>query len=200
MWGLAELGLECVRHDVGHRFGGTDTPEFGAMNPNRTVPVLQDGDLTIWESGAILRYLAARYGTDSFWPADPVARAAVDMWAEWAKVTVAMNFTVPIFWRVVRTPAAQRDPAAIRAAVDALEDKLSLAEDRLQQQEFLAGPVFTLADVQFGHILFRYFDVDIDRRALPAVRRYFDGLCSRPAYRTHVMVSYDALRASDETG
>lgn len=194
MWGIAELGLEYHRHDVGHRFGGTDTDEFRAMNPNRTVPVLQDGEEEpLWESAAILRYLATRYGTAPFWPEDIAARAQVDKWAEWAKVNINSAFTVPIFWKVVRTPEAERDWPAIRAAVAALEGKLAIAEDRLGQVAHLAGDDFTLADVQFGHVLFRYYEIGIERGAFPNVRRYYEALQERPAYREHVMVSYADL-------
>ncbi len=110
MWAIAELGLPVTRHDVGGRHGGTDTPEFVAMNPNRTVPVLRDGNVTLWESAAILRYLANRHALGTpFWPGDLGRRSDVDRWAEWAKVEVAQAFTVPIFWRVVRTAPAARD-------------------------------------------------------------------------------------------
>ena len=196
MWCIAELGLSVRRHDVGHRFGGTDTPEFLAMNPNGTVPVLRDGNgPALWETGAILRYLANRYADAGFWPADPVARADVDRWAEWAKINVALGFTAPVFWRVVRTPAAQRDPAAIAEALQSLTTKLRIADTRLAQIPYLTGHDLTLADIQFGHILYRYFDIDIARTDLPHLRAYFDRLTQRPAYRAHVMVSYDALRA-----
>lgn len=83
MWCIGELGLPYQRHDVGHRFGGTDSDEFYALNPNRTIPVLRDGDLPpLWETGAILRYLANRYAPDEFWPADLIARTNVDRWME----------------------------------------------------------------------------------------------------------------------
>ena len=62
MWALAELGLAHERLDFGHVYGGTDTPEFRAMNPNGLVTVLRDGATVIWESMAILRYLGARFG------------------------------------------------------------------------------------------------------------------------------------------
>ena len=198
MWGIAELGLDHVRHDAGGPYGVTDTPAFAAMNPNRTVPVLRDGaGPALWESGAILRYLASRYGFDPFWPADPVARAHVDRWAEWAKINVALGFTRPVFWRVVRTAPARRDPDAIRAAVRAFEATLVIAEDQLADHPWLAGPDFTLADIQFGHVLHRYYDIDIARGALAHVGAYHERLTERPAYREHVMVSYDELRATD---
>ncbi len=195
MWCIGELGLRYERHDAGHRYGGTDTPEFLAMNPNGTVPVLRDGDgEALWETGAILRYLAAGYGATPFWPAEGMARAHIDRWAEWSKINVAGGFTEPVFWRVVRTAPANRDPAAIGQAVARLEKFLDIAEAQLSRGAFLAGDDFTLADIQFGHVLFRYFDIPITRQDRPALRRYYDALTMRPAFREHVMVPYEELR------
>ncbi len=197
MWAIGELGLAFERHDVGHIHGGTDTPEFGALNPNRTVPVLRDGDNPpLWETGAILRYLAAAYGSGDFWPRDPVARADIDRWAEWAKLNVAMQFTVPVFWRVVRTPPRERDVAAISDAVTQLERNLAIAETRLTRHAYLAGPCFTLADIQFGHVLYRYFDIGICRADLPALAGYYRRLTRRRAYAEHVMLSCRDLQAT----
>lgn len=195
MWCVGELGLTYRRHDAGHRFGGLDSAEFAALNPNRTIPVLQDGTAApIWETGAILRYLAARYGDAQFWPPDPMQRAAVDKWAEWAKINAAMAFTVPVFWRVVRTAAPQRDTAAITQAVADLELKLKIADHQLSQTAYLAGSTFTLADIQLGHILYRYYDIEIRRAALPNLQQYYRNLTERPAFRDHVMIGYDELR------
>ena len=192
MWCIGELGLPYRRHDIGHRFGGTDTDAFGALNPNRTVPVLQDGtDSPLWKTGAILRYLANRYGSGEFWPGELIARTDVDRWAEWAKINVALAFTAPVFWRVVRTPEAERDQGRCH---EARKKTLRIADARLADQAFLVGDDFTLADIQFGHVLFRYFDVDIDRADMPGLAGYYERLCARPAFREHVMVSYEELR------
>lgn len=198
MWCVGELGLDYERYDIGHVYGGTDTPDFLAMNPNGTVPVLRDGaGPTIWETGAILRYLAARYGAEDFWPSNPALRAGVDQWAEWAKVNVTLAFTGPVFWRVVRTAPSQQDRAAIHAALVKLGSLLAIAEAQLGRTGFLAGPSFSLADIQFGHVLFRYFDIDIRRPHWPNIERYYCALCERPAFREHVMVSYEELRVLD---
>ncbi|AMM86848.1 glutathione S-transferase family protein [Martelella sp. AD-3] len=196
MWTVGELELEHERYDVGFKFGGTDTPEFLAMNPNGLIPVVKDGDdgEALFETGAICRYLAARHAHDSFWPKDPAARAHVDKWAEWGKVTAAAAFTVPIFWAVVRTPAKDRNPEAIARALAAFDRLLGIAEAELEKHAFLAGDSFTLADIMFGHILYRYHTMEIDRPARPAVEAYYAAMTERPAYRDHVMVSYDSLR------
>ena len=190
MWCVAELGLPHRRIDAGHRFGGTDTPEFLAMNPNGTVPVLQDGDAPpLWETGAILRYLAGRYGPESFWPADPVARADVDRWAEWAKINIALGFTGPVFWPVWRFPES-RDPVALERALSALDAKLRIAEDRLSRHPFLVGDTLTLADIAIAPAVFRWRlwegsaqDILPD---LPNLLAYHENLRTHAGYRRHV--------------
>ena len=195
MWGAAELGIAVNRLDYGHSFGGTDTPEFLTMNPFGRVPVLKDGDLTVFESCAILRYLSERYGDGgAFWPGNPARRATVDQWAEWGKVTLALSFTVPIFWSVVRTSAKDRDAAALARAIDAFHDHLRYLEAQLHDRSYVMGEELTLADIVIGHVLYRYFDIRIDRADLPNVSEYYKRLTDRAAYREHVMVSYDVLR------
>ena len=183
MWGIGELGLEYRRLDYGLNFGGNDTPEYLAMNPHGLVPTLKDGDLLIWESCAILRYLASKYGDGgAFWPSDPATRAHVDMWAEWGKVNFARDFTVPIFWARVRTAAKDRDMSTLTAALAWFDGLLGQLEAQLGRNPYVAGADFTLADIVIGHVLFRYYDIDIPRQP-------------RPAFREHVMVSYETLRA-----
>ena len=195
LWCVAELGLRFERHDAGHKYGRTATPEYLAMNPNGLVPVLIDGDdEPLWETGAILRYLASRYGTDPFWPGDLARRAQVDKWAEWAKINVSLGFSGPVFSRVVRTAPSQRDEAAITRAIAELAKVLDIAEARLATSAYLMGEHLTLANIQLGHVLFRYYDIAIARPDLPALRRYYDALVRRPAYAEHVMVSYEDLR------
>ncbi len=196
MWGIGELGLDYERLDYGLDFGGIDTPDYLAMNPHGLVPTIRDGDLVLWESCAILRYLAAKYGDGgAFWPADPAARARVDMWAEWGKAHFARDFTGPIFWARVRTAAVARDEAALTLALDRFDGYLGRLEAQLGDSPYVMGADFTLADVVIGHVLFRYYDIDIPRRSRPVIDAYYARLQSRTAFREHVMVSYEVLRA-----
>lgn len=194
LWGLEELGIPYSRLDYGEAHGGLDTPEFRALTPHGKVPVVTVDGHPIWETAAILRYFAARDGSEAFWPSDLLARARVDMWAEWAKHSVAGAFTGPVFWRTARTRPENRDPTAITNAIETLEQELSKADTVLSRSDYLCGPALSLADIQLGHVLYRYFDIDIPRADLPALRAYYDRLANRPAYQRTVMVSFDALR------
>src|ERR1700730_3100447 len=105
MWLVGELGLEHRRIDAGGQFGGLDTREFRAMNPHGRVPVIDDNGLILWESHAILRYLAARYGRSQFWSEDAGERSQVDRWMDWSQTTLQPDF--------LRAPNA-RTPSQIR--------------------------------------------------------------------------------------
>lgn len=194
LWGMEELGLSYDRLEYGEVYGGLDTSAFRALTPHGKIPVLVDGDQAIWETPAILRYLAVKHGSDSFWPKDPMARALVDMWAEWAKHSVAEAFTGPVFWRTARTKPENRDSELIDRNLARLTDELTKADAQLRQSDYLCGADLTLADIQLGHVLYRYFDIDIPRRDMPRLRAYYDRLATRPAYQKTVMVSYDALK------
>ncbi len=88
MWTVGELGLEHVRHDAGGQSGGLDTEEFARLNPHRRIPVIDDDGTVVWESNAIVRYLAAKYGAGGLWPEDPAERATADAWMEWSATTL----------------------------------------------------------------------------------------------------------------
>lgn len=196
MWAVGELGLAHERLDVGGAFGGTGTAEFGAMNPMRLVPVLQDGDLTLFESAAILRYLGAAYGSEVFWPRDAKARAALDQWAEWGKLTFA-GAAAPVFMGLVRVPPSKQNPAALAPAVTELGRLARILDARIGAGPWLGGEGFSFADVAVGHYLHRYNTLPFDRPETPALDAYYARLQQRQAYRDHAMVSYDSLRAKD---
>jgi glutathione S-transferase len=194
MWCIGELNLPFERIDAGFTYEVVDTDEYLAMNPNGTVPTIQDdSNPPLWETGAILRYLASEYAPESFWPANNLSRAEVDRWSEWSKVNIALNFTGPIFWRVARTPLSRRDPEAIRRALKVLDKYLAIADKQLSRFEYIAADHLTLADMQFGHCLYRYFDIDIDRKDWRQLRRYYNMLAERPAFKEHIVTPYDEL-------
>jgi glutathione S-transferase len=196
MWAINELGLEHERIDWGGKFGGNDDPEYREMNPNGLVPTIRDGDLVLWESPAILRYLGARYGDGNFWPSDPGRRARLDMWAEWVKTTLAQPLVYNVFWQLIRTPAAQRNHAALAEGAAKLKTLTAMIDKRLGDGPYLNGEHLCFADIMLGHLLYRYYTLDFERGATPNLDAYYARLKQRPAYRDHAMVSYEGLRVS----
>lgn len=195
MWALAELGLECERIDAGGAFGGLDTPQFRAMNPNGKIPVIRDRGVDLWESAAIVRYLGAQYGSDSFWPTDPLERAKADKWAEWIKTSFGPEFLTGVFLPLVAVRPEQQDLKAIAASAGRLKTLAAMLDARLSEgAHHLGGSEPCFADVVVGAHLYRYFTLEFERAETPHLAAYYRRLTTRPAYATHVMVSYESLR------
>ena len=194
MWALAELGLPNERFDIGGAFGGTDTSEFRQKNPMGLVPVLQDGGLVMFESAAIVRYLAAQYGDSTFWPSSPAVRAPLDVWAEWAKTSMYPVIIQELFFPLVRLDPALLTPESEAAAATKMLPLATSLAARIGSGPWIGGEAFSYADIICGHLLYRYFELPFERADLPALSNYYDRLQSRPAFRKHVMVSYESLR------
>lgn len=194
LWTLAELGLDHERLDYGHVHGGTDTPEYRAMNPMGLVPALRDGDVVMFESAAIHRYLCARYGVAPFWPGDPARRGPLDAWAEWIKTSFLPALLTGLFYPLVRMDPALLTPATLAEGEAAIAPLAAMLDARLGQGPWLAGEEFTFADILTGHVLYRYFALPFARADLPNLAAYYARLCARPAYAQHVCVSYEPLR------
>lgn len=196
MWAVAELGLEHERIDWGGAFGGNDDPSYREMNPNGLIPVMKDGDIILWESPVIVRYLGAKYGDDAFWPTDPGRRARLDMWAEWVKTSVSPEMIYKVFWQLVRTGAADRDMKVVASGTESLKRLMTILDARLAEGDYLGGDVLSFADIIAGHVLYRYMTMDFDKAVTPNLDAYYERLTARPAYAEHVMVSYESLRVT----
>lgn len=111
---LEELELPYEQILAGREFGINHDADFLAMNPNGLVPLLRDdeSDLILWESNAIVRYLAAQYGQKRLWIDSPARRAEAEKWMDWANQTLS-NAHRGILMGLVRTPPEERDQAAI---------------------------------------------------------------------------------------
>lgn len=194
MWLIGELGVAFDHVPAGGDLGGLDTPAFLNMNPHGRVPVIQDGDVVVWESHAILRYLAATYGGGSFWSNSPAQRSQFDRWMDWSQSSFQPEFLNGVFWGFYRTPEHMRDMRAVKVKVDRCARYMQLLDGVLAERPFLNGDQLSLADIAVGTNLFRYFSLDIDRPDVPRVAVWYDRLQQRPAYREHVMIPFDDLK------
>jgi glutathione S-transferase len=187
MWCCEELGLAYQRIDAGRHFGVVNTPEFRQINPNGLVPTIDDDGFVLWESNAILRYLAAKHAAGTLWPTDVRERALADRWMDWANSTLWPTM-VPLFRAFMRTPEAQRNAAAIEADRLEMVEVLRVLDAQLAAIEFVGGDTFTMGDIAVGCAAWRWMALPIERPALPNLQRWFDSLATRPAYRRVVML------------
>ncbi|KGM34449.1 glutathione S-transferase family protein [Inquilinus limosus] len=190
LWLMGELGLPHEHIPAGGDFGGLDDPAFRAMNPHGRVPVIDEDGTVVWESHAILRYLAARDGR--LWPADPAERSLADRWMDWSLATLQRDF-MDLFWGHWRTPEAERNAELIARKQAACAAHFKLLDAHLAGRPYLAGDAFGLGDIPAGTVLYRYFGMGLETPPVPHVRAWYARLMERPAYREHVMMPFDDM-------
>jgi glutathione S-transferase len=162
------------------------------MNPHGRVPTLVDGDTIVWESEAIVRYVAATYGVGQLWAEKSSERAIADQWMAWTAMSLYPEW-IKLFWKLVRMPAAKRDPDAIAQHLEGVGECFKLLDRHLGSHRFLAGDGFSMADIPAGMTLYRWFEMDIERPDTPNVEAWYSRLLDRSAYRSAVCVPFDDL-------
>src|SRR5260370_27045043 len=109
---VGEVGLPYERIDAGLAFGIVDAPAYRAKNPNGLVPLIEDDGFLLWESNAIVRYLAGKHATGSMLPSDPQRRADADRWMDWQTTTLQPAMGAA-FLHLVRLPPEKREASAV---------------------------------------------------------------------------------------
>lgn len=186
LWALEELGVPYTRENVGGSFGGNRDADFLAMNPMGLVPVIRDGDVTMFESNAIVRYLAARFQPGLLRPDDHRQLAMAEQWMEWQQQAFAPP-VVTMFVNNVRTPPEKRNAAAVAAAEKAAIDALRIADAHLARHDWFAGPAFSFGDIVMGVFLWRYMGLDCTKPDMPHVMEWMEAIEAREGFREAVM-------------
>ena len=181
VWAAQECGTPFERMDAGMQFGVVNTPEYLALNPNALVPTLVDGELVLWESNVIVRYLCAKYG-GALYPADLAQRFDAERWMDWQQTTLN-RAGGQAFIQWFRTPTEQRQPEVIAASVAATEPLLSWLNKHLSQQAYMAGASFGMADLVIGVEIHRWFALPQPRPSWPHLEAWYAQVLARPATR-----------------
>lgn len=177
MWALDELGLPYERVDAGGAHGVVDDPAYRALNPNGLVPVLEEEGFALWESNAILRYLAASHGGPLALPEDVRERARVDQWLDW-QTTSFMPAMRDAFWQTFR--AKEPDASLIAASVAKTERCAAVLDRHLDGRSFMVGDRFGIADIAVGCAAHRWMSLPIEKTERPNLTRWLSVISKRP--------------------
>lgn len=188
LWLLAELGVEDYeRLDYGRGYKPCSSPEYAALNPNKVVPTLVDGELTLWESNTQLRYLAGKLGRDDLYPQEAAARARVDMWLDWQLTTLLTGIRVLFQGLHVKDPAFT-DPAGIEKAHAQATEAFGILDAHFANgSAYIAGADFSIADCANGMYVHRWFALPIERNDYPALAAYYGRLKARGPFMDKIV-------------
>jgi glutathione S-transferase len=188
VWALEALGLDYERRPAGGSLGGVAEPAYRAMNPNGLVPTLQDGDLTLWESDAILRHIARKHGRGTLWPEDEATLAQADQWATWNSTTLWPS-AAPVFFGTIRTARAEQQTERLAAAAEKMRAALAILDRALEDREHLIGDGRTFGEIGPAISARRILALPYGapaREDVPNVARWLDALRARPVFRDHI--------------
>jgi glutathione S-transferase len=180
IWTAQCLKLPIERVDAGGKFGLLDTPDYQRMNPNAMIPVLQDGDFTLWESNVIVRYLCEKHSLGNLYPAASQSRFDAERWMDWQQSELN-RATGPAFVQWFRTAPEQRNAAIIEDSTLKTQRWLAIVEAHLQHHAYMAGDQLTMADIPLLCEIHRWWALPQPRPSYPAIERWYAPLLAHPA-------------------
>lgn len=191
LWFCEEIRIPYERVDAGLSFGITRTPEYLAMNPTALIPTIEDEGFVLWESNAILRYLARKHQTLNWYPEDFRQRANVERWMDWASTALAAAIT-PVVWQWFRTAPDMRDSKLLLSSAEKATQCMRILEAHFAHEPWAAGDHISLADIPMAIQAYRWCvmpwqDMGYQPPDLPHVLAWQARLAGRDIYRKIVM-------------
>jgi glutathione S-transferase len=184
------LGIECEMQLVDLSKGVQFTPKYIAMNPNSKMPVLEDDGFVLWESNAILLYLASKKPHSGLWPTDPMDQADVVRWLAWESAhfdaeSCGMVGFEKISKGVLGLGAA--DPAFIARGEANFARFAAVLNESLKGRKWLTGDQLTIADFSVGAWVPAAERLQLPVGKFSEIARWYDALASLPAWRASMV-------------
>lgn len=177
LWMLGELGLDYDHKDYLPRAPETRTAEFRALNPNGRVPVIDDDGFVLSESMAINLYLAKKHKSPLY-PSDPRNEALAWQWSLWE--TDRLDRQIVNYVRhTTEFPEAERKKEIAEAAWQQVTESFDVLEAALAKAEWLAGPAFSVGDLNVAAALYRALSIDTGK--WPRTQAWLRRCWERPA-------------------
>jgi glutathione S-transferase len=194
LWLADELELTYLHTQIGGKHGGNDSNEFLELNPMGKVPVVLDGDHSVWESNTILRYLTNKFGESQWQVNNSCERSQYECWMDWSQTVFEPAF-IGVFWGYYRTPPHLRDNKAILNSVEQCETCLDILSNQLTTKSYFLGTNLSLADISTGVFLHRLYQIDLKINFPENIHAWYKRLAARPAYFKWSMSDFSELEA-----
>lgn len=186
LWVCDELRVPYTREDWGRGYRSTTDDEFRKINPIGLVPAVIDDGTVLRESNTIVRYLATKYGDGSLYPTDPIRRAEVEQWMDWANYETSISLRGAFLGGVLNEPP-WNNPWFIEQGRRQITKEVGQLDEHLRAGgPYITGEAFTIGDIPIGLVVNRWFCLNLERPEFPAVARYYELQSERPAYMRHV--------------
>jgi glutathione S-transferase len=177
---LNQLGIRYEKINVDIFNGEQSRPEFIALNPNKKVPVLVDGDFALWESNAILLYLGRKFAPNRLYSEDPKVFGEISQWSFFGKTTIDPGLARARFITrfVPKEKHNERELATFREAGRAV---LQVLDDHLKKNDFLAAS-YSIADIGCYAYVHIAEEGEVTLSQFHAVQNWLDRIRSQPGY------------------
>ena len=195
---ISHLGLECELRSIDLDRGDQLAPDYVALNPNGKIPTLEDEGFVLWESNAILFYLAAKRPESGLWPADLRGQADVMRWLAWESAHWDAESCGMVAFEKASRPVlglGKPDAAFIARGEQNFARFAAVLDQHLQKKAWLVGDRLTIADFSIGALvpIARSLKLPVERFA--AIGRWYESLAELPAWRDAIAAKDSAVAA-----
>jgi glutathione S-transferase len=180
------LGIDYTREDWGRGFRPTTESEFLSINPIGLVPAIIDDGEVLRESNTIVRYLSSKYGGDALYPKDPIQRARIEQWMDWANYETSVSLRGAFLGGMLDEPPWNHTWFVDQGRRQITKEVGQLDGHLVSTGPYITGEAFTIGDIPIGLVVNRWFCLNFNKPSYPSVARYYEQLSTRPAYRRHV--------------
>jgi len=179
-----ELGIDYELVPMNVQKGDNRTPEFLAMNPNGKLPTLEDDGFVVWESNAIICYLAAKYGDGQLLPVDPAGRAIVDQWLYW--LTSALGPAIGrVGFEVVLKPRfglGEPDMGIVEKSTKDFQGLATILDRTLEGRAFITGTL-SVADFSVAAMMDLALRAELSLAQQPNMRAWLDRIYALDSWK-----------------
>tara|TARA_B100000902_G_C27176726_1_gene846759 strand:+ start:79 stop:705 length:627 start_codon:yes stop_codon:yes gene_type:complete len=184
IWLCSELKIDFETKDYGGKYGRTKEEAYKALNPNSTVPLIEDEGFFLYESNAIIKYLSNKYNYLKLEDHKMIAKR--DQWMDWAGFTLAAPCAI-ITLNLILLPPEKRDASKVSKAKEQVLSLLKILNNQLGDNQYLLGQEFSLADIPAGCWYNRCLKLDFDLSSFKGISAWGARLSKRKAFQNSII-------------